>query len=78
MVAQSSGFCVFDLGQGSLNCWFFWKCIYTSCPCYLPVAQPPEESLKKEPSINKVLREEKEDIEAQKYDAGMILWYSKI
>ena len=22
--------------------------------------------------------EEKEDIEAQKYDAGMILWYSKI
>jgi hypothetical protein len=42
------------------------------------VAQPPEESLKKEPSINKVLREEKEDIEAQKYDAGMILWYSKI
>jgi len=32
------------------------------------VAQPPEESLKKEPSINKVLREEKEDIEAQKYD----------
>ena len=52
--------------------------IYTSCPCYLPVAQPPEESLKKEPSINKVLREEKEDIEAQKYDASMILWYSKI
>ena len=51
----------------------FRKCIYTSCPCYLPVAQPPEESLKKEPSINKVLREEKEDIEAQKYDAGMIL-----
>ena len=31
--------------------------------------------LKKDPSINKVLREEKEDIEAQKYDAGMILWY---
>ena len=56
----------------------FRKCIYTSCPCYLPVAQPPEESLKKEPSINKVLREEKEDIEAQKYDASMILWYSKI
>ena len=54
------------------------KCIHTSCPCYLPVAQPPEESLKKEPSINKVLREEKEDIEAQKYDASMILWYSKI
>ena len=50
----------------------------TDCPCYLPVAQPPEESLKKEPSINKVLREEKEDIEAQKYDASMILWYSKI
>ena len=45
---------------------------------HLPVAQPPEESLKKEPSINKVLREEKEDIEAQKYDASMILWYSKI
>ena len=42
------------------------------------MAQPPEESLKKEPSINKVLREEKEDIETQKYDAGMILWYSKI
>lgn len=20
----------------------FRKCIYTSCPCYLPVAQPPE------------------------------------
>lgn len=56
----------------------FRKCIYTSCPCYLPVAQPPEEGLKKEPSINKVLREEKEDIEAQKYDASMILWYSKI
>ena len=56
----------------------FRKCIYTSCPFYLPVAQPPEESLKKEPSINKVLREEKEDIEAQKYDASMILWYSKI
>lgn len=37
-----------------------------------------QESLKKEPSINKVLREEKEDIEAQKYDASMILWYSKI
>ena len=36
------------------------------------------ESLKKDPSINKVLREEKEDIEAQKYDASMILWYSKI
>ena len=34
--------------------------------------------LKKNSSINKVLREEKEDIEAQKYDAGMILWYSKI
>jgi hypothetical protein len=36
------------------------------------------ESLKKDPSINKVLREEKEDIEALKYDASMILWYSKI
>ena len=34
--------------------------------------------LKKDPSINKVLREEKEDIEALKYDASMILWYSKI
>ena len=33
---------------------------------------------KKDPSINKVLREEKEDIEALKYDASMILWYSKI
>ena len=42
------------------------------------MAQPPEESLKKEPSINKVLREEKEDIEPQKYDADKILWYSKI
>ena len=36
------------------------------------------ESLKNIPLLNKVLREEKEDIEAQKYDAGMILWYSKI
>ena len=78
MVAQSSGFCVFDLGQGSLNYWFFGS-VYT-----LPVLaiyrwhSRRKRVLKKDSSINKVLREEKEDIETQKYDAGMILWYSKI
>ena len=67
-----------DLVQGSLNCWFFGS-VYT-----LPVLaiyrwhSRRKRVLKKDPSINKVLREEKEDIEAQKYDAGMILWYSKI
>ena len=65
-------------GQGSLNCWFFGS-VYT-----LPVLaiyrwhSRRKRVFKKDPSINKVLREEKEDIEAQKYDAGMILWYSKI
>ncbi|WP_207718509.1 hypothetical protein, partial [Dorea longicatena] len=63
---------------GSLNYWFFGS-VYT-----LPVLaiyrwhSHRKRVLKKDPSINKVLREEKEDIEAQKYDAGMILWYSKI
>ena len=28
--------------------------------------------------VERTLREEKEDIEAQKYDADKILWYSKI
>ena len=78
LVLRSSDFCVFNLGQGSLNCWFSGS-VYT-----LPVLaiyrwhSRRKRVFKKEPSINKVLREEKEDIEAQKYDASMILWYSKI
>ena len=67
-----------DLVQGSLNCWFFGS-VYT-----LPVLaiyrwhSRRKRVFKKDPSINKVLREEKEDIEPQKYDADKILWYSKI
>ena len=78
LVLRSSDFWAFNLGQGSLNCWFFGS-VYT-----LPVLaiyrwhSRRKRVFKKDPSINKVLREEKEDIEALKYDASMILWYSKI